>query len=98
MAKVTANYETIFILDLSQGEEKVAELFEKFKGIIEKNATLGEIEEWGKRRLAYPIDDMNDGHYVLINFTSVPEFPQELDRQFRITEGVMRSIIVCKDE
>lgn len=98
MAKVTANYETIFILDLSEGEEKVAALMEKFKGIIEKNATIGEIDEWGKRRLAYPIRDMNEGHYVLINFTSAPEFPHELDRQYRINEGVLRSIIVCKDE
>lgn len=98
MAKVSAKYETIFIADLSNGEEKVKELIEKIKTLIEKNATVTNVDEWGKRRLAYAINDMTEGYYTLIEFEGNPSFPAELDRVYKITEGVMRSIIVCKDE
>ena len=59
---------------------------------------LAAIDDWGKRRLAYPINDLNEGHYVLMTFTAAPELPAELDRVLKITEGVMRSMIICKDE
>ena len=98
MAKVSAKYETIFIADLTAGEEKVKELIEKIKSLIEANATVTNVDEWGKRRLAYAINDMYEGYYTLIEFESVPSFPAELDRVYKITEGIMRSIIVCKDE
>lgn len=98
MAKVSAKYESIFIIDLAIGEEAIAEMVAKFKALIEKNATLLNVDEWGKRRLAYAINDKNEGYYVLVEFESVPSFPAELDRVFKITEGIMRSIIVCKDE
>ncbi len=98
MAKVSAKYETIFIADLSNGEEKVKELIEKIKALIEKNATVTNVDEWGKRSLAYAINDMTEGYYTLIEFEGNPSFPAELDRVYKITEGVMRSIIVCKDE
>lgn len=98
MAKVSAKYESIFIIDLAIGEEAIAEMVAKFKTLIEKNATLLNVDEWGKRRLAYAINDKNEGYYVLVEFESVPSFPAELDRVFKITEGIMRSIIVCKDE
>ena len=78
--------------------EDTAALVEKFKALAESNATQVEVDEWGKRRLAYPIQDQNEGHYVRITFTAEPAFPAELDRIFRITDGVMRSIIVCLDE
>ena len=73
-------------------------MVEKFKALVEQNGTLAEVDEWGKRHLAYPINDLNEGHYVLMTFSSKPEFPRELDRILRITDGVMRSLIVCKDE
>ena len=98
MAKLSANYEAVYIIDPRQSEEDTAALVEKFKALAESNATQVEIDEWGKRRLAYPIDDQNDGYYVRITFTAAPAFPAELDRIFRITDGVMRSIIVCLDE
>ena len=98
MAKVSAKYETIFIADLTGGEEAVKALIEKVKALIEKNATVTNVDEWGKRRLAYPINDMTEGYYTLIEFEGNPSFPAELDRVYKITEGVMRSIIVCKDE
>ncbi|MDR1669950.1 MAG: 30S ribosomal protein S6 [Oscillospiraceae bacterium] len=98
MAKTTAKYETVFIIDPAAGEEGVASLTDKFKSLIEQNGTLGEVDEWGKRRLAYPINDLLEGHYVLINFESKPDFPAELDRVYKITEGILRSLIICKDE
>lgn len=98
MAKLSANYEAVFILRPDLSEEATAALVAKFKTLVEGKATLNEVDEWGKRRLAYPIQDLNEGYYVLMTFTAAPEFPRELDRIFRITDGVMRSLIVCKDE
>ena len=60
--------------------------------------TIDSIDEWGKRRLAYPINDEEEGVYTVINFTSEPSFPAELDRVYKITEGVMRSLIVAHEE
>ena len=98
MAKLSANYEAVYIIDPRKNEEDTAALVEKFKALAETHATQVEIDEWGKRRLAYPIQDQNEGHYVRMTFTATHVFPAELDRIFRITDGVMRSIIVCLDE
>ena len=98
MAKLSANYEVVFIIDPAQGEEGIAALVAKFKTLAEKNGSAVEVEEWGNRKLAYPINFKNDGYYVLMNFTSEPSFPKELDRVFRITDGIMRSMVVCKGE
>ncbi|MDR0325659.1 MAG: 30S ribosomal protein S6 [Oscillospiraceae bacterium] len=98
MAKVKSRYETVFILSATLSEEATAATVEKFKTLIEQNGTIGEIDEWGKRRLAYEINDEAEGYYMLINFESDPDFPAELDRVYRITEGVLRSLIICKDE
>ena len=96
MAKVSANYEVVYIIDPAQGEEGIAALVEKFKTLAEQNGSAVEVEEWGSRRLAYPIDYKNDGYYVLMNFTSEPAFPKELDRVLGITDCVMPSLLVCK--
>lgn len=98
MAKVNANYEVLYIIDPAAGEEGIAALVEKFKALAETQGTVTAVDEWGKRRLAYPINDLLDGYYVLMTFTSAPELPAELDRVLKITDGIMRSIIVCKDE
>ena len=98
MAKITANYEAMYILDPALSEEAIAALVAKFKAVVEANGTVSEIDEWGKRRLAYAIDYKTEGYYVLMSFTSGPEFPKELDRILGITEGIMRSMIVCKGE
>ncbi|MCI9473595.1 MAG: 30S ribosomal protein S6 [Flavonifractor sp.] len=98
MAKLSGNYEVVYILDPNLDEENTAAMVAKFKTLVENNGTLAEIDEWGKRRLAYPINDLNDGYYVLMTFSAKPEFPRELDRILRITDGVMRSLIVSKDE
>ena len=98
MAKLNANYEALYIIDPRKNEEDTAALVEKFKALAEANSTQCEVDEWGKRHLAYPIQDQNEGYYVLMTFACAPAFPAELDRIFRITDGVIRSIIVCKDE
>ncbi|PWM25861.1 MAG: 30S ribosomal protein S6 [Oscillospiraceae bacterium] len=93
-----ANYETVAIFNVQVGEEGLAALTEKFKALISANGTITNVEEWGKRRLAYPIQDETEGHYLFVEFTSAPEFPAELDRIYKITDGVLRSLIVAKNE
>ena len=93
MAKVSANYEVMYIIDPAVGEEGIAALVEKFKALIEANGTITEMEEWGKRKLAYLINKVSEGYYVLVKFTSGPEFPAELDRIMKITDGILRSLI-----
>ena len=80
MAKVSANYEVVYIIDPAQGEENTAALVAKFKTLAEQNGSAVEVEEWGSRKLAYPINYKNEGYYVLMTFTSEPPFPKELDR------------------
>ena len=79
-------------------EAAAAAVVDKFKSLIEANGTNVEVEDWGKRRLAYPIEDQTEGVYTLVRFESKPEFPAELDRIYKITDGLMRSIIVCLDD
>ena len=93
-----AKYETMLITSAALDEEATAALVGKFKTLIENNGTIDSIDEWGKRRLAYPINDLNEGHYVLMTFTAAPELPAELDRVYKITEGVMRSLIIAHEE
>ncbi len=94
MEKVNASYETIFVVDLQKGEEEVKAIVDKFTKLIADNGTVEETDEWGKRRLAYPINDLNEGYYVLVKFTAPAQFVSELERIFGITEGIMRSIVV----
>ncbi len=97
MANTTASYETVMIVSTKNGEEATAAIVEKFKSLIAEHGTVESVDEWGKRRLAYEIDDQNEGYYVLVNFQSGPEFPAELDRIYKITDGVMRSLIIAKE-
>ena len=98
MAKVTANYEVVYIVDPAQGEEAIAAQVANFKTLAEQNGSDVVVEEWGSRKLAYPINYKTEGYYVLMTFTSEPAFPRELDRKLRIADGIMRSLIVCKGE
>jgi small subunit ribosomal protein S6 len=90
-------YETIFIIDSEVGEESIKALVEKFKTMLETSAQLENIDEWGKRKLAYEINDKNEGYYVLANFSANSDFPAELERVFKITEGILKFIIINKD-
>lgn len=94
MEKIISSYETMFIVDCSAGEEATAAVVEKFKSLIEANGTIGKLEEWGKRKLAYPINDMTEGYYVLVNYTAGKEFSEELSRVFNISEGIMRYLVI----
>ena len=94
MEKVMNSYETLFVVDCSLGEDTVKELINKFTTLIADNGAIDSVDEWGKRRLAYPINDKNDGYYVLVNFKSDGSFTTELVRVFGISEGILRSIVI----
>jgi small subunit ribosomal protein S6 len=96
MSRPNASYETVMVISTKNGEEATNAIVEKFKKLIEDNGTVESVDDWGKRRLAYEIMDETEGHYVLVNFTCPPEFPAELDRIYKITDGVLRSLIVAK--
>ena len=91
-----SNYETIIIYSVKNGEEAAKELSEKFKAMMEKNGTVDSVDEWGKRKLAYLINDEDNGYYVLYNHTCDADFPAELSRVLKITDGVLRSLVIKK--
>lgn len=94
MAKLSEKYEAIVVFSLKKGEEQIKALTEKFSDLIKANGTLTNVDEWGKRKLAYEINYEGEGWYVLYNFESKPDFPAELERIINITDGVLRSIVV----
>lgn len=97
MEKVINSYESLFIVSLANGEAAAKETVNKFTTLIGNNAEIVEVAEWGKRRLAYPIEDMSEGYYVVVTFKTASEFPAELDRVFNIDESIMRSMIIKLD-
>ena len=96
MAKISEKYEAMVVFSVNAGEDNVKGLVEKFKTLIENNGTVEEVNEWGKRKLAYEIDDQTEGYYVLYTFESKPDFPAEFERVLKISDGVMRSMITVK--
>ncbi len=98
MENTQSAYESVLIVSTKLGEEGVRGVIDYFKGVIERHATLQGIDEWGKRLLAYPINKETEGYYVLYSFTSDAQFPAELDRRYKIYDGVLRSLIVKKPE
>ena len=98
MAKTTEKYELMYIINPNLSEEETAAVVEKFKALVAQNGTLEEMEEMGKRKLAYEINYISEGYYVLVKFTSGPDFPAELDRVLGITDGILRSLITRRPE
>ena len=94
MENIINSYETLFITDLSNGEEAAKATVNKFTGLIASNGEIVEVAEWGKRRLAYPINDMNEGYYTVVTHKAPADFLAELDRLFNIDESIMRSMTV----
>lgn len=94
---MSASYETIMVLNTKLEEDALKALIAKFTDLIAANGAIESVDEWGKRRLAYEIEDETEGYYVLVNFTSEPDFLKELDRVYNITDGVLRTIIIRKD-
>lgn len=91
-------YETIFVVSTLLEEEKIREIIDRVKSVIESSAQLEKIDEWGKKRLAYEVDKQKEGYYTLMHFTAEPTFPTELERIYKITEGVIKYIIVKREE
>lgn len=96
MAKINETYEAMVIFSTKSGEEAVEALTAKFNKMIEDNATDVEMNDWGKRKLAYAINYETEGNYVLWNFTSATNFPAELERVLKITDGVLRFLVTVK--
>ncbi len=93
-----AKYETMLVVSTAMEEEAIQALVAKFKSLIEANGTIETVDEWGKRKLAYPINDETEGYYVVTTFESAPEFVAELERVYHITDGVLRAMTVSKAE
>ena len=98
MEKKICSYETLFAVSGNLVEDDCKAVVEKFVNLINENASDVTVNEWGKRRLAYPIDYITEGYYVLVNFKSEPDFPRELTRVFGITEGIIRYMTTTKIE
>ena len=94
MEKVINSYECLFIVDVTKGEEVTEATVNKFMSLIEANAEVVDVAKWGKRRLAYPINDMPEGYYVVATFKAEPSFPNELERLCNIDETIMRSLVI----
>ena len=93
---VTNKYEVAMVFSVKEGDEAVKALTEKFNALIAENATVENVDDWGKRKLAYPINYENDGYYVFTTFVSAPEVPAELERVAGITDGVLRIMVIKK--
>lgn len=91
-------YEGILIFLPTLEEEKRVQLFNRFKGIIEADGSITNVDEWGIRKLAYLIDDIGEGYYILVNFEATPEVVKEIDRVARISDGIMRHMIIREEE
>ena len=92
-------YELVYVIDTTLDDDARKAVMDRFHGMLESlGGKVEKVEEWGKRRLAYPINYKTEGYYVLMTFVSGPAFPRELDRKLRIADGIMRSLIVCKGE
>lgn len=94
MAKLSEKYEAMLVFSLKKDEEQIKALVAKFSDLIKANGTLTNVDEWGKRKLAYEINYEGEGYYVLYNFESKPDFPAEFERIINITDGVLRSVVV----
>ena len=91
-------YEGVFIFKSNMEDENRNKLFDRLKGVIEGNGTITNIDEWGTRKLAYEINDLTEGYYFIVNFETTPETVQELDRICKISDNIMRHMIIREDE
>ena len=96
MAKTGEKYEAVIVFSLKNGEDAVKTLVTKFSDLIKEHAELIDIDEWGKRKLAYDINYESDVYYVVYHFDSKPEFPDEFERVVNITDGILRSLVVLR--
>lgn len=90
-------YECVYVISPTLEEEQVKAVVEKFNNLVSQNGELENTEEWGKKKLAYEVQDQKEGYYVLMNFSANPDFPAELERNFKITEDVLKYLVVSKE-
>ena len=94
-----SKYELAVVVSAKLEDDARAEVIEKVKALVTRfGGNVTDVDEWGKRRLAYPIQDNNEGYYVLVNFSAEPTFPQELERMYKISEDVIKFITIKKDK
>ena len=91
-------YETMYIISPTLDEEQVKALVEKFNNLISEHGEIQKVEEWGRKKLAYEVQDQKEGYYVLLYFTANPEFPAELERNFKINENILKYLILNKED
>jgi len=92
-------YETVYILRPDLDEEAIKSMVERFSNLVtEQGGEVVKVDEWGIRRLAYPIEKQREGYYVVMNFNAEADVPKELERVFKITDGVMRYIVVREEK
>ena len=92
------NYEVLFIIDPALEDEAKESVIEAVKGVIAAEGEVGNVDVWGMRKLAYPIQKKPEGYYVVIEFQAQPTLPKELDRRLKISDNVMRHLIDNKDQ
>ncbi|MBP5428565.1 MAG: 30S ribosomal protein S6 [Clostridia bacterium] len=98
MEKKLISYETLYVISGNLSEEEMKEIVAKFSTLVSDNGELESVNEWGKRRLAYPINYIPEGYYVLVSYKSEPSFPREFERVLGITDGIIRSMTTKKIE
>ena len=92
-------YELVYVIDVNLEDEARKAVIDRFNGMIEQNGgKVTKVEEWGKRRLAYPINYKTEGYYVLVNFESEATLPREIERTMQIAESILRYLIVKVEE
>lgn len=96
MAKLSEKYEAVVVFSVKNGEEQIQSLVAKFTDLIKEGAELVNVDEWGKRKLAYPINYETEGYYVVYSFDSKSDFPAEFERVINITDGVIRSLVTVR--
>ena len=92
MEKRIGSYETLFVINAALPEEEIKALVEKFTALASANGTIESVDEWGKRRLAYPINDLTEGYFVVVSYRAAVDFPAEMERVLGITDGILRSM------
>jgi len=92
------NYEVMFIIEAALEDDKKEAAIEMVKEVISAGGEVGKVDIWGMRKLAYPIEKKNDGYYVVIEFKANSDLPKELDRRLKISDSIIRHIIINKDE
>jgi small subunit ribosomal protein S6 len=91
-------YEAMYIINPNVEDEARAALVERFSGlVVQSGGNVEKIDDWGKRKLAYEIQDLTEGHYILMHFEADSELPRELERNFKINEPILRYLVIRKD-